>query len=123
MSCLQLLHVFIISNQLNLWNQVKYSPLTSHLQVIPILSSINTHLCLLNGKGEYQRLQKWPRGDNFRNFFWGSCYSRDAMGKWFHLRIGINAALRDRDRLERVLAEMLQWVKVDWSKLVHKKFF
>ena len=38
------------------------------------------------------------------------------MGKWFHLRIGINAALRDRDRLERVLAEMLQWVKVDWSK-------
>ena len=38
------------------------------------------------------------------------------MGKWFHLRIRPNAALRDRDRLERVLAEILQWIKVDWSK-------
>ena len=82
LACLQLLldhplqlHVFIISNQLNFWNQVKYSPLTSHLQVIP---NINTQLCLLG--------------------------------------IDPNAALRDRDRLERVLTEILKCVKVDWSK-------
>ena len=98
LACLQLLldhplqlHVFTISNQLNFWNQVKYSPLTSHLQVIP---NINTQLCLLNGKGEYQR----------------------HVGKWCHLGIDPNAALRDGDRLERVLTEILKCVKVDWSK-------
>ena len=82
LACLQLLldhflqlHVFTISNQVNFWNKVKYSPLTSHLQVIP---NINTQLCLLG--------------------------------------IDPNAALRDRDRLERVLTEILKCVKVDWSK-------